>query len=114
MNDTTREVGGAVGIAVGGALLSTGYRNNIDGALTGLDGEPAELARDSLGGLLATTDADELIEAGQRAFTDGMQLAMFAATGLLLAAAALVVALYPRETVAASGSPTPTQEGVHP
>lgn len=99
MNDTTREVGGAVGIAVGGALLSVGYRGGLDTALGGLPDHSAELARDSLGGLLATSDSQELIAIGRAAFTDGMQLAMFTAAGLLLASAVLVAVFAPRSTL---------------
>ena len=101
MNDTTREVGGALGIAIVGALLSIGYRNGLDGATDELDGEAAEMAGDSLGGLLAavsemgTSAPAGLIETGKAAFTDGMQVAMFAAAGVLLATALLVAMFHP-------------------
>ncbi len=102
VNDTTREIGGAVGIAVGGVLLSSGYRNGIDAATADLPEESRDVARDSLGALLAMPEAQGLADAGRSAFTDGMQLTMFGAAGLLVASAVLVAAMYPHE------HPTPT------
>jgi DHA2 family multidrug resistance protein-like MFS transporter len=102
MNDTTREVGGAVGIAVVGALISVGYRDGIDDATSQLDPEVAEQAADSLGGLLNIIVelepglARDVADAGRTAFTDGMQLGMLTAAGLLLVTAAFVALLHPR------------------
>ena len=49
INDTTRVAGGALGVAVLGSLLASGYRGDMDS----IAGAP-ELARDSLAGALAT------------------------------------------------------------
>lgn len=101
MNDTTREVGGAVGIAVVGALISVGYRDGIEDATQQLDAESAEQATDSLGGLLRIADelepgaAQNVIEAGRSAFTDGMQLGMLTAAALLIVTAGFVALLHP-------------------
>ncbi|MEE9414900.1 MAG: MFS transporter [Acidimicrobiales bacterium] len=113
MNDTTRELGGAIGIAVVGALMSIGYRNGIDDATDALDAAASETAADSLGGLLRVSSelepaaADALTTIGRQAFTDGLQLGMFTAAGLLVATAALVAALHPRtdHPQAATGTP---------
>ena len=54
MNDTTRQMGGALGVAILGSVLATSYRPGIDRRLAGL-GLPAELiatAKDSVGGAL--------------------------------------------------------------
>ena len=98
MNDTTREIGGAVGIAVGGALLSVGYRRGVEDDLGGLDPESAEIAQDSFGGLLSISGTGDLVEIGRQSFTDGMQLAMFLSAGVLLLAAVPVAVLFPRPT----------------
>jgi DHA2 family multidrug resistance protein-like MFS transporter len=101
MNDTTREVGGAVGIAVVGALISVGYRDGIDDATRQLDPEAAEQAADSLGALLNIADeldpgiAQDVIDAGRTAFTNGMQLGMLTAAGLLIVTALVVALLHP-------------------
>ena len=96
MNDTTREVGGAIGIAVGGALLSIGYRNGVSTELDGLSPEAADAAEDSLGTLLGNPESRQLADIGREAFTDGMQLAMFASAGLLVLATIVVAAFQPR------------------
>ncbi|MGI9624713.1 MAG: MFS transporter [Acidimicrobiales bacterium] len=96
MNDTTREVGGAIGIAVGGALLSVGYRNGLGDVTSQLSPEANEAAEDSLGGLLSVADSPELVAAGHEAFSDGMRLALLAAAALLALAAGTIAVLYPR------------------
>ena len=101
MNDTTREVGGAIGIAVVGALLSIGFRSALGGATDDLPADAREIADDSLGGLLQVVDgldpaqATALVDAGREAFTDGMRLGMFTAAALLIATAVLVAVFGP-------------------
>ncbi len=115
MNDATREVGGALGIAVVGALLSIGYRSSLDRTAPALDEATAEVAGDSLGALLAVageldqTTGTTLIEAGRVAFTDGMRLGLLAAAGLLAVVAALVAALHPAADRPARPTPEPDQ-----
>ncbi|MDX2380355.1 MAG: MFS transporter [Acidimicrobiia bacterium] len=111
MNDTTREVGGAIGIAVGGALLSIGYRSGIDDSLGSLDPETAEAAADSLGALLLDPDARHLADIGRDAFTDGMQLAMFTSAALLVAAAVAVAVLHPPDASGDSPAQASTDSG---
>ena len=102
VNDTTREVGGAIGIAIVGALVSVGYRNSLGDSLDSLDPSIAALGKDSIGALLAATTnlaperADPVIAIAGQAFSNGVRLGMFVAAGVLLATAALVLALYPR------------------
>ena len=45
VNDTTREIGTALGIALMGSMFNTGYRNAIDGDLGGLPAGVADQAR---------------------------------------------------------------------
>jgi DHA2 family multidrug resistance protein-like MFS transporter len=101
MNDTTREVGGALGIAVVGALMSVGYRSALGNATNSLNPVAAEEATDSFGGLLSVAAdlkpaaAQDLVQAGQSAFTNGMQLGMFTAAALIAIGAVLVASLHP-------------------
>ena len=53
VNDTSREVGGAVGIAVLGSIASTFYRSSLDGQLSMLPAPAEDAARDSIGSALA-------------------------------------------------------------
>src|SRR5438445_3911109 len=52
MNDTTRQVGGALGVAIIGSLLATSYRPGITNKLgaLGVPGDLIATARESIGG----------------------------------------------------------------
>ena len=52
VNDATRTIGGALGVAVLGSLLSSGYRADMDAASRPAR-VPADAAHDSLGGAIA-------------------------------------------------------------
>ena len=102
VNDTTREVGGAIGIAVMGSLLAIGYRSSLGDAVDVLPQSAREGALDSIGGLLQVIPdlpadiATSLTSAGNNAFTDGFQLAMLVAAGVLAVTAAIIFFYYPR------------------
>jgi len=49
MNDVVREVGGTLGIAVLGSILTSGYGSGMNDATGGLPPEAAEAASDSVG-----------------------------------------------------------------
>ena len=110
INDTTREVGGALGIAVLGSLLSMGYRNGLGSLLDQLPASAAGLARDSIAGAIAVgTSAQapdgvgaQLVEAAKVAQTDGMRLAFLAAAAIGVVAAVLVNRLWPTEPLASA------------
>src|SRR3954465_1926810 len=50
MNDVVREVGGTLGVAVLGSVVSTTYASGIDGATSGLSRGAAEAVSDSVAG----------------------------------------------------------------
>jgi predicted MFS family arabinose efflux permease len=100
VNDTTREVGGAVGIAVLGSLLATGYTDKLGTAADFLPEPLAELAQDSIGGaMIAAQSAGEeaagLIVASQQAYVDAVGLPFLVAAALGLAMAILIWQTYP-------------------
>ena len=104
MNDTTREVGGAVGIALLGSLLSSGYRRGLGDAVDELPPGAAEAAEDNIGAALAIAaeipGAEGLAATASDAFVDGMRLSMWVGAVILIVAAAVVARVFPRETVA--------------
>ena len=79
VNDATRTLGGALGVAVLGSLVSSGYRAGMDG-ITG----PAQ---DSLAGALAVAGqaggerGAQLTSLAQTAFVDGMHAAVLVGAG---------------------------------
>ena len=56
INDTTRVAGGALGVAVLGSILASGYRGGMDSAVSGLPAEARDIAHDSLAGGLAVAE----------------------------------------------------------
>jgi EmrB/QacA subfamily drug resistance transporter len=95
VNDTTREIGTALGIALMGSMFTTGYRHAIDGHLAGLPAGVAGQAREAPGLALAAAQhlgrgGDALAAAAGHAFTSGMRLAMVIGAALLMSAAAFV------------------------
>jgi EmrB/QacA subfamily drug resistance transporter len=86
VNDTTRQVGGALGVAIVGSVLSSIYGSKIVDALAG-HGVPAEAvagAKGSLGGALQLAQQAHqpaLAELAKSSFVDGMHVAAFVAAG---------------------------------
>ncbi|MGI9606841.1 MAG: MFS transporter [Acidimicrobiales bacterium] len=103
MNDTTREVGGAIGIALLGTLLSSGYRRSLGDATDGLPPELADVAQDNVGAALAVAaDApggESLAAAARDAFVDGMVWSMGTGAAVMLVGAAIVYRFFPRQHV---------------
>jgi hypothetical protein len=99
MNDTTRQVGGALGVAVLGSVLSSSYRDAVAPALTGLPSQAAAAAHDSLGAALGVAGrlgaaGDTLAQAARGAFVDAMgEVALVAAAAALLGALVTLVLL---------------------
>ncbi|BAN01454.1 MFS transporter [Ilumatobacter coccineus] len=94
LNDTSREVGGALGVALLGSILSSGYRSAIEPSLDGLSPELSELASEGIGSAYAVAaeagaDGPRIIDAAQHAFVDGWVSSMW--VGVVMAAVALAI-----------------------
>jgi EmrB/QacA subfamily drug resistance transporter len=96
MNDASRELGAALGVAVLGSLAASHYRSALDGHLGGLPAGARGAASGSLTGALHTAAqlpraaGAALVQAADHAFVGGIHLA--AAGGTLLALVAAVIA----------------------
>ncbi len=107
LNDTVRELGGAIGIALSGSVLNATYRSSIEEATALLPPELAEPINDGIGGAVAVTSqlgaqGITLFDAARQAFVDGMGPALFLAAGAAILTAIYTFALGPRhETIAA-------------
>jgi EmrB/QacA subfamily drug resistance transporter len=100
MNDTTRMVGGALGVAVLGSILASSYGAAIEPVLRGAPPQIAAAAGDSIGA--ATTIAGQLGAQGQgllaaasAAFVEGMGDAVIVGAGVAAAGALLVLLFLP-------------------
>jgi EmrB/QacA subfamily drug resistance transporter len=102
MNDTTRELGGALGVAILGSILASGYASHLGGAVDGLPAPAAATARESLGGALAVgqqlggSAGQALVEAARSAWTSGLHLSLTIGTVIIVAAAAISYFFLPR------------------
>jgi EmrB/QacA subfamily drug resistance transporter len=104
VNDTTRQVGGALGVAILGSLLSSAYAAHVKPVIAGLpEGARAE-ARDSIGKTMQVAyetygpnspEAMRIVEGARVAFTDAMGTVALVAAGFALLGALAVVLFLP-------------------
>jgi hypothetical protein len=100
VNDTTRQVGGALGVAVLGSVMMSTYRPRVTEAIAGLPlpAEAAHAATDQVGAALRIGETlgprgAGLVEAASTGFTDGMAIAFLIGSAALVVGA-IIVALY--------------------
>jgi DHA2 family multidrug resistance protein-like MFS transporter len=102
ISETSSEFGGALGIAVLGAIGTAVYRREIDDTVpAGVPAEAADAARDTLGAAVAAGGelpglGPELVEASREAFTRAMEVAAGLSAAVAIAAAILAAALLQR------------------
>ncbi|HEV2242729.1 MAG TPA: MFS transporter [Streptosporangiaceae bacterium] len=89
LNDLSREVGGAVGIAVLASILTAGYQSHLQ--LAHLPAAQADQARSSVA--VASRMGGAVAAQAHNAFADGMHLALYIAAGIVMAAAIAVATL---------------------
>src|SRR5439155_22697856 len=105
MNDTTRELGGSLGVAVLGSVLASQYAAHVSGATGGLPATAAATAKASLAGALhvATTlpagPAGQLAAAARSAWMGGLSTAMVVGAVIIVAAAVIARIGLPGNTV---------------
>jgi EmrB/QacA subfamily drug resistance transporter len=110
MNDAVRQVGGALGVAVLGSLLSSGYRGDMEGAVSGLPADAGEAASEGVGGAVAVADkvggqaGESLAATAEQAFTSAMS------TTVLIAAAAALIGSLIAAVVMPGKKPAPVPE----
>jgi EmrB/QacA subfamily drug resistance transporter len=87
VNDTTRQVGGALGVAVIGSILASIYGSKVGDFLAGkpVPSGVAESMKESLGiALSAGKDVAGLAEVAKNAFVDGLHAGVLVAAGVAL------------------------------
>lgn len=98
VNDATREVGAAIGIALFGSMLNAGYRDGISSA-AGLPGATASAVRGSIAAaseVAAGQPNGELLMAAARdAFVAGMERSMLIGAAVIIMAAIATVIIAP-------------------
>jgi hypothetical protein len=115
VNDAAREVGGAVGIAVLGSLLTSGYRDGVAPHTEALPPEAAHGASDSLAFVVHGADrlgpaGGDLLAVARDSFVGGMHTAMWVAAAIM-AAGAVVTHLLHRGEQPGTSEPGASEPG---
>ncbi|HET6953332.1 MAG TPA: MFS transporter [Acidimicrobiales bacterium] len=103
VNDTTRQVGGALGVAVLGSVMSSTYKPRVSDAIDGfpLPAEAANAITDQVGAAMAAAreiggePGRLLADVASRGFADGMSIAFVIGAAALVLGAAIVVRYLP-------------------
>lgn len=103
LNDLTRELGAALGIALVGGLLVAGYQSSIAGRLTGVPSDLAAAAGEGIANAAAASRsagayADQILTAAQAAFIAGWQQAMWVGVAVMSILVVVVLIRGPRST----------------
>ncbi|WP_170323997.1 MFS transporter [Cryptosporangium phraense] len=111
VNNTVRMVGGALGVAIMGSLLSASYRTNLGDAVDVLPSAARDGAGESIGGALeaagrlaasAPRDALALVESAKDSFVDAMHVTAVGAALVAWLGAIVAFMFLPRRPVAAA------------
>jgi predicted MFS family arabinose efflux permease len=114
VNDTTRELGGTLGVAVLGSVFSSVYGPGLADKLAGLPipGPALDAAKESVGATLAVAaqagqGGPAIVEAARAAFVDGLGAASLVAAAVVFLGSILALAFLPararREVVDVAG-----------
>jgi hypothetical protein len=102
VNDTTRQVGGALGVAVIGSIVASVYASHIADAAPGLglSGAALDASKGSLGGALDTAgsmgaNAGGLVDTARVAFVDALHAGLRLGAAVVAAAAVLAYIFLP-------------------
>jgi EmrB/QacA subfamily drug resistance transporter len=109
LNDTVREFGGALGIALVGSVLSAGYRAGLGSAPETLPPEASEAVRSGIGGAAfvaqqAGAAGEQIMTVARGAFVDGLGTALWVAAGVSLLAGIAAFFWTPAQAHAADGT----------
>jgi EmrB/QacA subfamily drug resistance transporter len=100
VNDATRELGGALGVAVIGSVFASLYHARLDSPHLTATPAAQAAAKESIGAAIATAnqlgpDGTQLLAAAKQAFFDGFQAGCLVAAGVLFAGAIFAALVLP-------------------
>jgi len=101
VNDTTREIGGALGVAILGSLFAATYAGRLADAVTGLPADAAAAVKESIAGAAAVAQAvggdagAAILASARQAFVDGMTWTAVIGVAFALAGAAIALRFLP-------------------
>ncbi|MGW6899764.1 MFS transporter [Streptomyces sp. NPDC054919] len=114
VNNTFRQVGGAMGVAVLGSLLSTTYRSGIDGHLNVLPTSDRHAAGESVQATLTVAEklgpaGRALVQSAHDAFIHAMHITAVGSAAVALVGAVVVLVFLPGKAAAAAASGAKSQ-----
>lgn len=123
MNDTTREVGTTLGVAILGSILSSGYSSQVGDAAASLPPDARAAVEGSLAGALGTArqlaeqgntaQAQQLIDSAKEAWAHGLQLSMTIGAAIVVIAAVICARYLPgRGQLAEAAAPADRIDGL--
>jgi EmrB/QacA subfamily drug resistance transporter len=101
VNDTTRQIGGALGVAILGSILSTAYAANVRQAVSNLPPELSGHAQDSIGVTLQIAaqiggqQGNALAAAARDSFIGAMDMTLYVAAAFALAGGLVALLVLP-------------------
>jgi EmrB/QacA subfamily drug resistance transporter len=104
MNDTTRQVGGALGVAIVGSIMSSSYSSHMAAAVKGLPAQAAAAARNSVGAATGVAQhagpaGAALLRSAHIAFVNAMGDAVMVAAGVALLGAIVSLLFLPARPI---------------
>ena len=110
LNDTTREVGTVIGVALIGSILSAGYSSAVSDTASALSEAAGHAVREGIGGAVYVAQemdkagmgaaSEQMLHAARLAFVDGWRGSMWISVGMALAAAAFAFVWTPKRETA--------------
>ena len=115
LNDTTRQVGAALGIGIFGSVLNSVYSSNMTTAVAGLPDKAAAAVSNSIGAAVQVAEELEsggaaLIASSMDAFVESMGLTFAVAAVMALAASIFAFWFMPAHDIVAGSEPTTPEE----
>lgn len=101
LNDTTRQVGGALGVAIYGSILNSAYASGLTDAVAGLPADISDAASNSIGGALQVAGSvggvvgTDLVNAAGSSFVDAQSIVYLVTAGAALVGGVLVARFMP-------------------
>ncbi|MFB7589129.1 MFS transporter [Streptomyces sp. NPDC056169] len=119
VNNTFRQVGGAMGVAVLGSVLSSTYRGEIEGHLGGVPAALRDTAGESIEATLAVAEklgpaGRDLVAPAYDAFLGAMHVTAVASAVIALIGAAVVAGFLPGRTPQGAGPDATAPDGATP
>lgn len=108
MNDTTRELGGSLGVAIFGSLLASKYVHGLEGLISNIPEKYREFVTGSLGGAMRVAEGvkksgapaemvDQFVGTAKQAWVGGLRLSLVIAAGIVFTASTVAFFFLPNK-----------------